>query len=320
MAVSSPVLAVGAFIVGVVIIVYSVEELVENITKAAVVTGLSTFVLAVLFAGLDFENWAFGVASMLGELPGIAIGSALGSGLFLVGVAVAIGGFIAPFETTVDRDYLALLFLSPLLLLVFILDGMLSRFDGVALLAFFGLILGYIYCEEEKGRETFRDEEAEKAVSEVESEGHGEWYYLGLSVLFVVGIVVGSELAVRGARGIVTAFGLNQTVFGMTFVGMAMAVEEVTLVVAPVREGRPSIAVGNIVGSLIFFATGNIGLLAVTRAFTLDPSVLAFYWPVFFIATAATGFFLYRGRIKRPEAIVLGALYVAYWIGSYLTI
>jgi len=116
-----------------------------------------------------------------------------------------------------------------------------------------------------------------KTLEEVDTEGRGSLYYLGLSALFVVGIVVGSELAVRGARGIVTAFGLNQTVFGMTVVGAAMSLEEVTLVVAPIREGRPSIAVGNIVGSLIFFATGNVGLLAVTRGFAhraLCPDVL----------------------------------------------
>lgn len=320
MAISSPFVATGAFIAGVALIVYSVEELIETLTKAAVVTGLSTFMLAVVFAGLDFENWAFGVASMLGELPGIAVGSALGSGVFLVGVAVAFGGVFTPFEPTVDTDYLVLLLVSPLVLLVFILDGVVSRFDGVALLVLFGVALAYMYRAERRGRETFRDEEAEEAVEAVEEEGHGGWYYLALSAVFVVGIVIGSEMAVRGARGIVTAFGLNQTVFGMTFVGLAMSLEEVSLVVAPVREGRASIAVGNIVGSMIFFATGNIGLLAVTRTITLDPSVLTFYWPAYFGATLLIGAFLYRGRIERPEAIVLGILYIAFWVGSYLVV
>lgn len=267
MAIPSVVAAGLMFVVGVALIVYSVEELVENIAKAAVVTGLSTFILAVLFAGMDFENWAFGVASMVGDLPGVAIGSALGSGLFLVGTAVALGGFLTPFETEIDRDYLGILLLSPLVLLLFIVDGTLSRLDGVGLLLVFGLLIAYIYREEAAGRETFRDEDTEKAQEDVTEEGRGRWYYLGLSLLFVGGIVVGSELAVRGARGIVSSLGLNETVFGMTVVGFALALEEVSLVVTPVREGRHSIAVGNIVGSLIFFATGNVGLLAVTRGF-----------------------------------------------------
>ena len=318
MIISSPFLAVGAFVVGVVLIVYSTEELVENITKSAVLTGLSPFVLAIVFVGMDFENWAFGIASMLGDLPGIAIGSALGSGLFLTGVAVAIGGAVTPFETTIDRDYLLLLLASPFILLAFIYDGRLSRFDGVALLVVFACMLGYIYREERRGRETFRDEETEEAVEEIESEAHDQWYYLGLSALFVAGIVIGSEFAVRGARGIVTGYDLGQTVFGMTFVGLAMSLEEVSLVVTPVRAGRPSIATGNIVGSLIFFATGNIGLLAAIRPFTLAPSVLTFYWPAFFVATLLVGLFLYHGRIGRPEAIVLGLIYATYWVGSYV--
>lgn len=320
MASSSVLGASGMFVVGVALIVYSVEELVEHIAKAAVVTGISTFMLAILFAGMDFENWAFGVASMVGDLPGVAIGSALGSGLFLVGVAVAVGGFTTPFEAEIDGDYLWILLASPLVLLAFLLDGTLTRVDGALLLVAFGLALAYIYRAEAAGRETFRDEETEGVRNEVEEEGRGKWYYLGLSVLFVVGMVVGSELAVRGARGIVASLGLNQTVFGMTVVGLAMSLEEVTLVVAPVREGRPSIAVGNIVGSLIFFATGNVALLALTRGFTLDAAVLSFYWPAFFLATLVTGLFLYRGRIKRAEAGVLGLLYVAFWVGSYLLV
>lgn len=100
---------------------------------------MSTFTLAVLFAGMHYGNWAFGVAAMLGDLPGLAIGV----GLFLVGVAVAIGGVIISLETTVDRDYLLLLLFSPLLSLVFIVDNALSRLDGIALLLLFGLILGY---------------------------------------------------------------------------------------------------------------------------------------------------------------------------------
>lgn len=296
------------------------RELVESLTKAAVATGLSTFILAVLFVGMDFENWAFGVAVVVRDLPGVAIGSALGSGMFLVGVAVAIGGFLTPFESAVDRDYLFLTLILPFILLVFILDGALSRLDGISLLVVFGLILGYLYREERRGQETFRDEEAEEAIKEVESSGRSHWYYLGLSALFVVGMVVGSELAVRGAGGIVASLGLDQTVFGMTFVGLAMSLEEVTLVVELIRERRPSIAVGNILGSLIFFATGNVGLLAITRAFTLDPTVLTFYWPAFLVATVITSLFLFRGRIKRLEAVILGLVYIIYWGGSYLVL
>mgnify|MGYP006310160501 CR=1 FL=1 len=92
------------------------------------------------------------------------------------------------------------------------------------------------------------------------------------------------------------------------------------LVVEPVRKGRESIAIGNIIGSLVFFSTGNIGLIALFRGFSTDPSVLSFYWPFLFVSTALVTVFLYNGKIKRFEAIILGSLYAVYWILSYLIV
>ncbi|KXA88898.1 cation:proton antiporter [candidate division MSBL1 archaeon SCGC-AAA259A05] len=313
----SAIVSVVLFLAGASILIYSVEELIENISKAAIMTGVSSFFLAVVFVGMDFENWGFGIASVVRGLPGIAIGSAFGSAVFLVGVAVAVGGFVTPFERKVNGDYLFLMLISPFLLLLFLWDGSLSRADGIILLALFAGIIYYLYREERKGRETFRDEEAEEAAEEIEEDEHGKWYFLGLSGLFVIGIVVGSEMAVHGAEDIVSLFGLEETVFGMTFVGLVMALEEVLLVVEPVRKGRENIATGNIIGSLIFFATGNIGLIASTRGFSVAPSVLSFYWPFLFASTSLTAIFLYGGKINRGEASILGTLYLLYWILSY---
>lgn len=312
------VLSALLFFVGIALLIYSVEELIENITKTAILTGVSAFLIAVLFTGMDFENWAFGVAAIVRGLSGVAIGSAFGSALFLVGVSVALAGVLVPFKPDVPSEYLLLLAASPLFALPFLIDGSLSRPDGVVLLVIFGGILGYLYWQESRGQETFRDEETEEAREELKSNGHTSWYYLGLVVLFTLGMVVGSELAVEGARGILSAAGVNGTVFGMTVVGLVMSLEEILLVIEPVREGRSSIAVGNIVGSLIFFTTGNIGLLAVVRPFALDQSVVLFYWPAVFVITLLTAMFLYRGRIQRPEGVLFGVLYLVYWILSYV--
>lgn len=163
---------------GAAVLIYSVEELVENISKTAILTGASSFFLAVVLAGLDLENWAFGVA-------------------------VAIGGFLAPFERETDRDYLFLMLVSPLFVLLFLLNGSLSRFDGFVLLVLFAGIVYYLYREERKGRETFRVEEAEGAVEELEEENREKWRYIGFSIFFLIGIVVGSEMAVREGSNIV---------------------------------------------------------------------------------------------------------------------
>ena len=305
------------FAAGVALLIFSVERLIENLAKAAVVTGVSAFMLAVLFTGMDFENWAFGIASALGDLPGIALGSAFGAALFLAGVAVPAGGLLVPFDVRVPRDYLLLMVASPLLLLAFLPGGQVGRVEGAALFGAMLLALAYIYRKEKSGRSLMRDQEAVEAAAEAAREGRGSKFYLALCAVLVVGVVVGSELAVRGARGLVEGLRLDETAFGMTFVGLVMSLEEVLLVVQPVRRGHVSLAAGNVVGSLIFFATGNVGLIALTRPLPIGSAVLGLYWPFLMGATALVGLFLWRGRVKRPEAAILAGVYVAFWILAY---
>jgi cation:H+ antiporter len=136
-------------------------------------------------------------------------------------------------------------------------------------------------------------------------------------VVFILGIALGSGLAVYGTREILQGFGMSETIFGMIIVGLVMSLEEVLLIVEPIRKGRVNIAIGNIVGSLIFFSTGNIGLLALTRGFSIDSSVISFYWPYLFATTLLVGLFLLRGKVSRLEAIPLALIYLSYWVLSY---
>lgn len=301
------------FLGGIALLIYSVEKFIENLTKSAVVLGASTFILAVIFAGMDFENWAFGIASVVANLPGVAIGSAVGSAMFLMGGSLALAGFLTPFEAKIPKAYLILMMVSPLILLGFLLDGALTRIEGLGLLIIFGLMIFYIYRKEKTG-EYLRDEEVEEAAEEI---GKRKWLYPLLMVVFILGIALGSGLAVYGTRGILQGFGLNETIFGMTIVGLVMSLEEVLLIVEPIRKGRVNIAIGNIVGSLIFFSTGNIGLLALTRGFSIDSSVISFYWPYLFATTLLVGLFLLRGKVNRLEAIPLALIYLSYWVLSY---
>lgn len=306
-----PILLFGG---GIALLVFSVEALVESLAKAAVLSGVSPFLLAVLFVGLDFENWAFGLAAALDGLPGIALGSAFGSALFLTGIALPAAGLLFPFETRVPREYALMTAAAPLVLLPFLWDGVVTRAEGIVLLLLLGGALLRLGHRERRRRPTVRDPEVEEVAREAARAGRGRRYHLGLSALLVVGVIAGSELAVRGAAGLVAGLGLDETAFGMTVVGMAMSLEEVLLVVEPVRKGRVSIAAGNVVGSLVFFCTGNVGLLALPGALPLAPSVLRLYWPLLAGSALLVAAFLWRGRVGRPQAVLLLAAYAAYWL------
>jgi len=312
-----PIFYVLMFLGGIAILIYSVEEFVENLVKAAVVLGVSTFILAVIFAGMDFENWAFGIASVEKDLPGVAIGSAVGSALFIVGGALVVGGLATPFEVEVPKDYLFLMVISPVVTLFFLLDEELTRTDGIAILSVFAIFILYIYRKESVGERAYMRDEEVSEVSEELEEDNRRWLYPVLMLVFIGGMIIGAVIAVRGAEGIVDEYGLNETIFGMTIVGLVISLEEILLVVEPVKKKQESIAAGNIVGSLIFFSTGNIGLLALVKGFSVEESVLTFYWPFLLASTFLAAIFLARGSIGKLEALILASLYASYWILSY---
>lgn len=66
---------------------------------------------------------------------------------------------------------------------------------------------------------------------------------VGLMIAALVGIVVGSEVTVTGARGILAAFGLNGLAFGATILSLVASLEELFLTVKPVRQNRSQIGV-----------------------------------------------------------------------------
>ena len=131
-------------------------------------------------------------------------------------------------------------------------------------------------------------------------------------------MTVGSELAVEGARGLLAFSGIAGLAFGATVMSVIASLEELFLTVEPVREGRPEVASGNIVGSMLFFVTANAGVLAVIQPLTINPAVFSVHLPFFLGALALVLVFLYRGRVTRFEGVFLLTVYVAYWGANYL--
>jgi cation:H+ antiporter len=97
-----PLLVAGVvFLVGVALVIESVEVFVESVAEAALTLGVSGFFITVLLAGTDVENAILGLAAITGDLPGVALGTVFGEALFILGVAVGIAGVLIPFEVSV---------------------------------------------------------------------------------------------------------------------------------------------------------------------------------------------------------------------------
>ncbi|MFQ5851624.1 MAG: sodium:calcium antiporter [Candidatus Binatia bacterium] len=78
---------------------------------------------------------------------------------------------------------------------------------------------------------------------------HSRIRALLLIVTGTVGLLIGAELVVRGATGIIRGFGVSETFFGMTIVAIGESLEETARMVSPARHGRSDVALGNVIGT-----------------------------------------------------------------------
>ena len=342
---SPTVVDAASFLAGVALVVVSVEAFVESVAESALELGVSAFFLTVLLAGTDLENAVLGIAAVVDRLPGLALGTVFGEGVFVLGAAVGLAGLFAPFETSVPRSYLLLLLGSPTLFFLLAADGVLTRIDGVVLTAGYLPLLVVVYLLERGTRTQYlgAEEVAEALADEDEDddegaedggfdldldldldlddrlpwladvrEGREGWFQFGVALLAVAGMTVGSELAVSGARGLLVLLGLTGLAFGATVVSFVASLEELFLTLEPVRQGRPHLGVGNVVGSTLFFVTANVGVLAFLAPIDTSGTVVTVHWPFFVAGLGVVGVAFWRGRVGRPTGVALLALYAAY--------
>lgn len=320
-----------AFLVGVGVVLVSVEKFIEYVAAAALHFGVSAFLLTVVFAGADIENAALALAAMGGNLPDVALGVVLGVGVFVLALTVGLAGVLTPFEVSTPRSFLAVTLAFPSLVLVLTLDGTLSRLDGAILLVAYVPILWLLYRWETSGETRyFDDEELEAEFREDREKGdtartnpqsstlRAKLLALGLVLATVVGMTIGAEATVIGARGLLTAYGLPGLAFGATIMAVVASLEEVLLTVEPVRHNRPEIGVGNVIGSVLFFVTANVGVIALVRPITITQAVFTIHWPFLVGSLLVVLAYFYRGKVTRANGASLLLLYSAYWMAIYL--
>jgi len=243
------------------------------------------------------------VNAALAGKPQISLGDALGSNVvnvaLILGLALVISGIKSP-PHIIKRDF-PLGMLIPVITVVLILDGRLSRIDGLLMLGMFSAWLVATIVEVRKQRSV-----AEKILGE-----HRGWLAVLSCVAGLALLVTAGNLIVGGARGLAVAFGVDEFIVGATIVAIGTSVPELATTIIAKLRGHDEIGLGTILGSNIFNGTFIIAVAAVIHPITVAwrEVVIAL---VFGLAALA---FTYPGRtgfIERRRGVLLLVLYAVY--------
>ena len=259
--------------------------------------------LTIVAMGTSAPEAAVSINAGLAGNSDISLGNIVGSNVFNLLIVIGACAVIFPAKSDEDilkRDLWWNIGVSALLL-VTILDGTLSRFEGLIFLAIFIFYLGLMVRSALKNR----------VIGD-----HMEVMPLWKSLLFVAvglgAVVWGGDLVVDNASMIAKAWGMSDTLVGLTIVAVGTSLPELATSITASKKGDSGIALGNAVGSCLFnilFILGMASALTPINAvpeLIIDTAILIAV-TILILIVAKTD-----KKTNRVEGILCVAAYIAY--------
>lgn len=311
-------MAVGAIILGLVLLVWSADRFVEGAAATAKHLGMPTLLIGMVIIGFGTSAPELAVSAMAASdgNPGLALGNGYGSNITNIALIVGLTAIIAPIavHSQVIRKELPLLVVLTLIAGAQLLDGELSRLDGWVLLAVFAAVMGWSIYQGFKGKEDplGGDAGAEIIAHPMPLRTAVIWLIIGLVLL-----IASSRLLVWGAVTIAQSLGVSDLIIGLTIVAIGTSLPELASAIAAVKKNEHDLILGNILGSGIFNTLAVVGLAAVIEPLKVDPEVLYRDWTLMLALTLgllmmALGLTGWRKVISRVDGSVLVIVYASY--------
>ena len=297
--------------------------MVDNASNLASQLGVSTFLVGVIVVGFGTsapELFVSAVAA-LQDRGNLALGNALGSNITNIGLVLGSAALVRalPVSSATAKIDLPLVIGSGVLAIVFVLDGLLSRSDGLILLV---VLLAYLLWtakssndgNDESAIENLSDKPDQANSGQLESpENKSLTKNTVLTIVSIVVLMAASRMLVTGSVDIAEFFGVGELIIGLTIVAIGTSLPELAAAIAAARKGVHDMIIGNIIGSNVFNTLGVLGVTGTLKATEIDTSALARDFPIMFIFSAVMLVFaLTKGMFSRFEGGVLVVGYLAY--------
>ena len=301
-------------IIGFALLVKGADIFVDGASSVAKKMRIPAFVigLTIVAFGTSAPELAVSITAAMKGSNDIAIGNVVGSNIFNTLVVLGASAAITPIvvdKGMIKKDYPLSIF-AAVLLGVLAMDTVffkaetmtLGRVDGIILLIAFA---GFMYMTVKAGLENRTEEDEENEAMPIMKS-------LIFIVLGLVGIVIGGDVSVEGAKEIARFFGLSEAIIGLTIVALGTSLPELVTSVIAARKGESDIAVGNVIGSNIFNIFLILGVSATILPMTISSTYL--YDMIMLIAVMVLTYLpiAKTKKVSRGMGITMVLVYAAY--------
>jgi len=311
-------LSIAAIVVGLVILVWSADRFVDGAAAIAQHLGVSNLIIGITVVGFGTSapEIAVSVIAVLEEVPGIAVGNAIGSNIANIGLILGITALLAPISvsTGMIRSEYPLLFGATAVLVWCLYDLQLDRLDGFLLLGLLVVIMAYMIHSHRNGKAEVGEGEDQDEDDDESMSSKVAWFWILLGLVLLIG---SSRLLVWGASNIALSLGVSELVIGLTIVALGTSLPELAASIASLKKSIPDMAIGNVIGSNLFNSLAVVGIPPLIHGFEVDAAALYRDVPVMVVLTLLLFAMSFGGsqrlhQIGRFKGAVLFASFAAY--------
>lgn len=265
------------FILGLVGLIAGAELFLKAVDHFGLKWGVSPLImgLTVVAFATGAPELAISVKAAFSGSADLVLGNIIGSNIANILLILGITAVISPLNITrrvVSID-VPIVIVASAAVYIMALDGGLSTIDGVILLLGFVAYSYFTFVQIKKNTGDGEVEEVFQYEMSPDELARGAYFYvqnIGLLLIGLVLIVLGSNWMVDSAVTIARILGLSELVIGLTIVSIGTSLPEVATSLSAARKGKADIAVANVMGSNLYNMLLTLGLTLV-----IAPSILA---------------------------------------------
>ncbi len=312
-------------LVGIAVLYWGADWLIRGSGAVARAFGVKPLVigLTVVAYGTSAPELAVATKTALTHHPAIALGTVIGSCAANISLILGLTALIAP--PTVDgriiKREVPVLLGSAIAVPLLLWNGVLSRFEGLVLIGC-AMVFTILTLTVSARLEPEDEEEGSPAESGAQIGGKARpRTSFGLAaVITICGLVLlvaGSDMFVRGGRGIAAEVGMSERMLGLTVISLGCALPELIGSLIAASRGHSALAIGSVIGSNLLNVFLVLGITAYLEPIELSQPMHAVEL-IGLVAITLLGILTLRGarKITRGEGALLVAAYVAFVVTS----
>lgn len=254
-------------------LIWGADKFVAGASAVALNFGVAPLMigLTIVAFGTSAPEFFSSAVAAIEDQPELAIGNAVGSNIFNIGVALGIATVIRPLTPPSSLLHQEL----PALLLVTVVTGLLfaDLYLGIVDCLILIALLAYRLFRTKTSTLTSADIEEKMADLEIPAITNlraAAYLFFGLLLL-----IASAEALVTGASSAAVRMGASSGIIGLTIVTIGSSLPELASTVAAVLRGHHDLAFGNIVGSNILNLLVVLPLPGLLAVSVLDPAIMS---------------------------------------------